>query len=202
MELTPHKIDIFRRMYEGGATVAQIAREIGFNPNDFYALRESLGIPVRLQNLKRTTGGKLPAPDGLLEDAKKLNLTALCSKYQLGRKLIMSILRDHGIQWLDGNVQRKVLGIRPISPLIRRSEHVETLHDRAASHLRRYYSNVHRCDIKVYEHQRITWGDLRQIPNSGVGYYFVDGKGIMAQEDMLALSREHGFTEGEPNKLD
>jgi hypothetical protein len=202
MELTAHKKEVFRKMYEDGATAAQISREIGFHIEEFTEIREALGIPVRLQNMKRHTGGKLPAPDGLLEDAKTMILPALMNKYQLGRKMIMSILTDHGVEWKDGNVQRKVMGIRPVSPLIRREERVESEHDRAASHLRRYYSNVHRCDIKVYENQSITWGFLHEVPNGGRGYYFVDGKGVLKQDEMLALAREHGFDEGMANKLD
>lgn len=63
----------------------------------------------------------------------------------------------------------------------------------AASHLRRKYPNVHRCDIQLREFERTTWGDAHGVPNHGKGYYFVAGKGVMTEDELVALAEKTGF---------
>lgn len=195
MILTEKQRDLFVMMYEGGGTIAQISRVIGFPPEQFGEIRKANNIPMRLQNTKRS-GGKLTAPDGMLEDAKTLAIGELAHKYQLGHGMVRSILTDNGVRWIDGEMKRTHYGIGRTSPLVRRAEHVQSIHDRAAQHLRRYLANVHRCDIKVFEHQRVTWGDLNNVPDHGINHYFVDGFGVITQDKLLEMARSRGFTEG------
>lgn len=69
------------------------------------------------------------------------------------------------------------------------------LASRAAHYLRRVYSNVHRCDLRLYENGAATWGVKHGVPNSGRGYYHVDGIGNILNVDLIALARKKGFTE-------
>lgn len=194
MKLTEKQRELFVMMYEGGGTIAQISRVIGFPAEQFTEVRNLNEIPMRLQNIKGA-GGKLIAPDGLLEDAKTMHLPELMSKYQLGRKMVISILADNGVRAIDGEVKRKSLGLSRVEPIVRKPERVESIHERAADYLRRFYANVHRCDIKVFEHQRVTWGDLNNVPDHGVGYYYVDGRGVLTNVQVLSIARERGFAE-------
>ena len=67
--------------------------------------------------------------------------------------------------------------------------------ERAANHLRRFSPNVHRADIRMYEQKRDTWGDEYGVPNSGCGYYFVAGHGVVTNDEMVALARSKGFAQ-------
>lgn len=65
------------------------------------------------------------------------------------------------------------------------------------------FSNVFRCDIVWSDtHPSITWaerynnrlekGEKDQIiPNRGMGYYFVSGRGVMTEGDMIALAKTY-----------
>lgn len=67
--------------------------------------------------------------------------------------------------------------------------------DKAAHHLRRHYPAVHRCDLKMYVGRNTVWADMQSppVPNHGVGYYWVSGKGAMLNPDMIELAVEKGF---------
>jgi hypothetical protein len=192
MRLTDQQRELFVMMYEGGGSVAQISGVIGFPPEQFLETRKVNDIPLRLQDTKRL-GGKLVAPDGLLKDAKSHTLSEMARKYQLGRGMIKSILIDNGVHWIDGESKRTDYGRS--SNLVRQAEAAQTIYDRAAQFLRRYKHNVYRCDIKIFEHQRVTWGDLNNLPHHGTKHYFVDGFGVVAQDRMLEIARGTGFAE-------
>lgn len=68
-----------------------------------------------------------------------------------------------------------------------------TLPQQAANYLRRTHCNIHRCDILMREFDRTTWGDLHGVPDHGVGYYFVDGKGIISEEQLVYYAEKSGF---------
>jgi len=59
---------------------------------------------------------------------------------------------------------------------------------RAAQHLRRTFASVHRCDIKMRDRSAATWGSERGLPNRGRGLYFVSGRGVMTEQEMIALA--------------
>ena len=67
--------------------------------------------------------------------------------------------------------------------------------DKAAHHLRRFYSRVHRCDLKMYTGRNTVWADMQTppIPNHGIGYYWVAGKGAILNADMIDLAVSRGF---------
>lgn len=68
-----------------------------------------------------------------------------------------------------------------------------TLYQQAANHLRRLYPNVHRCDIQMREFDRTTWGDEHKVPNHGQGFYYVAGRGVITNDDLIQLAERHGF---------
>ena len=64
---------------------------------------------------------------------------------------------------------------------------------RAASHLRRYYPNVHRADIQMLINKPVTWGDQQGLPDRGRGYYYVSGRGILTDQEVVELAESLGF---------
>ena len=60
----------------------------------------------------------------------------------------------------------------------------------AANHLRKFYANVHSCAI--YLTRELSWGESRGLPNKGKGFYYIDGVGVVTNEDMLTLARKNG----------
>jgi hypothetical protein len=66
---------------------------------------------------------------------------------------------------------------------------------KAAHHLRRHYSAVHRCDLRMYTGRNTVWADVQAppIPNHGIGYYWVAGKGAILNADMIDLAITKGF---------
>lgn len=63
----------------------------------------------------------------------------------------------------------------------------------AAQHLRRFYANVFRADIRLDERTRQTWGAAHGVPDNGRGHHFVSGLGVLPDYEMIALARDHGF---------
>lgn len=78
---------------------------------------------------------------------------------------------------------------------------------RAAQWLRKAakIGNVFPCSILLREQSAQTWGDKynwvrratpqHQIADHGIGWYMVDGHGVMPEESMVELARKHGFGE-------
>lgn len=64
---------------------------------------------------------------------------------------------------------------------------------RAATHLRRYYPNVHRADIQLYINKPVTWGDEQGLPDRGNGYYYIAGRGILTDQEVVELAEKLGF---------
>jgi hypothetical protein len=66
---------------------------------------------------------------------------------------------------------------------------------KAAHYLRKFYPAVHRCDLKMYTGRSTVWADVQAppIPNHGVGYYWVSGRGAMLNPDMIDLAVTKGF---------
>lgn len=56
----------------------------------------------------------------------------------------------------------------------------------AAQYLRRRHANVFRADI-LEPHER------ERLPNCGIGYYVVAGKGVLPANDVLSLAQDEGF---------
>lgn len=69
----------------------------------------------------------------------------------------------------------------------------QTVAAEAANFLRRTHTNVHRCDIQLTEFSRETWGDRYGVPDHGIGYYFVAGRGIMTDDELIELAQKGGF---------
>lgn len=190
----------FLKYYEAGVPIVEMARLLNVSPRKLREYRAAKGIESRLQDKLRARE-TLVAPEGMLEDAKFLTITDMAEKYDMPRTMVKAILLSNNVQWIDGNEQRRKMGLYLSESLNHRMKPQETVYDYAARHLRRHYRNVHRADIKLYEHSKVTWGDMRDLPNGGAGYYFVDGKGVLTKEEMLALACEHGFSTGVNDNL-
>lgn len=63
----------------------------------------------------------------------------------------------------------------------------------AAHYLRRYYRNVFRTDILMFEQSSKTWGDAYEIQHRGFNQYYVEGKGVLWLDDLIALAEARGF---------
>jgi len=74
------------------------------------------------------------------------------------------------------------------------SEMPRTAPQEAAQHLRRFYPNVHRCDIMMRVGSASTWGDEHGVPNHGKGFYRVMPVGVMTEVEMVLLAVQKGFT--------
>lgn len=63
----------------------------------------------------------------------------------------------------------------------------------AAHYLRKFYSNVFRANIRMFDGNKQTWGDVHELPNSGNDYYVVGRLGPMLLDDVVELARKNGF---------
>jgi hypothetical protein len=68
----------------------------------------------------------------------------------------------------------------------------------AANYLRKFYANVHSAAITLYGSEmpgksKITWGDARDLPDHGKGFYFVAGPGILKHREVIKLAYKHGW---------
>lgn len=72
-------------------------------------------------------------------------------------------------------------------------EKVKAIAPVAADFLRKHYSAVFRCDIKLWEARSGTWGSQRGLPDYGKNQYFVAGKGPMWIDELIELAVKHGF---------
>ena len=61
----------------------------------------------------------------------------------------------------------------------------------AATYLRRFYTNVFRCDI--LQTDRKTWGEMHGVPNKGRDHYHVDRLGILANDAVIELAYKKGW---------
>lgn len=137
---------------------------------------------------------KREAPADWHEVAPTKTAAELCEHYGMSDSLVRRLLKETGIKPL----RRKIVSRRASGPKSVVDTRPQTELAAAAHHLRRYYKAVHRCDIKLYseldpQRKHITWGAVRGVPNDGVGWYYVDSIGIVANETVVMLAREKGW---------
>lgn len=76
---------------------------------------------------------------------------------------------------------------------IERQEADASVTGKACQLLRRHFPNVHRCDLRMMETKRTTWGDLHGLPDHGRDMFFVSGKGVLDRRQLLLLAINYGF---------
>jgi hypothetical protein len=130
-----------------------------------------------------------PPPPDWAELAPTMLSNKLAWHYGVGRIVIKRWVDATGIRTLpkqklklSTDQVKKIHAVRYCAP-----EEVSA----AADYLRMFYSNVHRCDI--YLDQWRTWGQEQGLPNKGAGQYYVEGLGVMTNEQLLTLARDHGY---------
>lgn len=63
----------------------------------------------------------------------------------------------------------------------------------AAHYIRRFYPNVFRADLKLFEAYSDTWGERNNVENYGIGKYFVSGLGVISDDEVVKLADRLGF---------
>lgn len=154
-------------------------------------------IGISLDNYKQPSLRKRAVPDDWHTVAPTMTIKQLESHYSMSHSLVRRMVRDTKVRVLKGKPGRPGIGrmgrARAVTDTRPRTEL-----DAAAHHLRQRYKCVHRCDIKLYSEndparKHITWGSVRGIANDGVGFYYVDSVGIVANETVVELARNMGW---------
>ena len=141
--------------------------------------------------------GKGKVPEDWAEVAPTMTARQLCNKYRLTPYRLTILIAQTGV------TVAKPVGRKPFKPKTPPPEAIKVVEkavdpqraDKAAHHLRRFYPAVHRCDLKMYTGRNTVWADMQTppIPNHGVGYYWVAGKGFLLNTDMIDLAVGKGF---------
>lgn len=93
-------------------------------------------------------------------------------------------------------------GMRPAPPAPRRDKPRRQIkgvvttrqpEDRAADHLRRRFTNVFRCSIRLKQRSLETYGDWLGLPDHGNGWWHIATVGNIRTADMIALAQQHGW---------
>lgn len=177
-ELTVERLSVralCRKYKTSTPTIARWAQEIG-EPLDAY---------------KRAAIKKREVPADWFKVAPTMTVKQLQTHYGMSGSLVRRIAKDTKIRFVGRKTSTYYLG----TPGPSLSEL-----DKAAHYLRRFFRNVHRCDIKLYDspdldRASLTWGDVRGMKGGGAGHYYVDSVGIVANNDVLALAQSKGWRE-------
>jgi hypothetical protein len=183
-------------------------------PDDFKEVYESVGaIAARthyrtgwdtvvrwcVQSGLREEIPKGKVPDDWAEIAPTLTHAELRRKYRLSPYRLSILIADTGVNPLPLRGRRATREKDPAIPapppkVVEMAVDPQRA-DKAAHHLRRFYPTVHRCDLKMYTGRSTAWADVQSppIPNHGIGYYWVAGKGAMLNVDMIELAVAKGF---------
>ena len=183
-------------------------------PEDFKEVYEKIG-PVAARTYYRTgwstivrwcvennlreeiPEGKIPAD--WEQVAPTLTHAELRRKYRLSPYRLSILIAQTGVNPLPLPGRRpprpKDPAIPPPPPKVIEKPVDPLRADKAAHHLRRYYPAVHRCDLKMFTGRTTVWADVQvpPIPNHGIGYYWVAGKGAILNVDMIDLAVAKGF---------
>jgi hypothetical protein len=130
-----------------------------------------------------------PVPKSWGDVAPTMNRTELARHYSVRPNTIARWVRETDIQSKPKKAQTWVpRGKRTVVKA--NTQACEA----AANYLRNIYRNVHKCSIYLTHSQ--TWGEARGLPDKGRGLYFVHSVGVISNEQMLKLAREHGYEAG------
>ena len=181
-------------------------------PDDFKEIYETIGsiaarthyrtgwdtiVRWRIETGLSEDLGKGQVPEGWAEIAPTMTARQLCVKYRLTPYRLTILIAQTGV------TIAKPVGRKPFMPKTPPPEAIRVVEkavdpqraDKAAHHLRRFYPAVHRCDLKMYVGRNTVWADMQSppIPNHGVGYYWVSGRGALRNPEMIELAISKGF---------
>lgn len=158
--------------------------------------------------------GNNPPPADWVEIAPSMPIHLLVTHYKVHRNTIRRWGLETGVTAKKCArvlyAERKALGLEPIPEPRPKKVFVHsrgnqnfqapTVTDwsdagQAAAFLRRKYSCVHRCDIRLADGSPDTWGDRRTppLPDRGKGHWRVDGVGILNASEVVALAKKRGW---------
>lgn len=172
---------VFAMLALAGHTDREIADMCGRDRSKVSMYRRRMGIPA--VSRKPTS---LPA--AFVDDARVSPTPDLAKRYERSPRTIR--------RW------RKGAGLEPVLPrrIIRQAKRTLwakaptfTDEQRAANVLRRHYPSVFRCDLRLTERGRETYGSIRGLPDNGRGHWFIAKVGIVNHATMIAKAREYGY---------
>lgn len=194
------------------ATIGRIAKRIGLPsrvkfgridaPVDLFEMGEKLGATGKIADYYQVTSRRvrlwysnakvplpknkqpLDVPPGWFERVSGMTCAEACRYFNRSDATIRNLVRMTGVTLRKAPRFSTSLGI-PV-------KQAETAVDTAAMVLRRYHTNVHRADIRLYESSGDTWGSVRGLPHKGHGQYFVAGIGVVSSDRLIEMAREKG----------
>jgi hypothetical protein len=182
--------DDFKEVYERvGAIAARTHYRTGWDTVVRWCVQSGLREDI--------PKGKIP--DDWAQVAPTLTHAELRRKYRLSPYRLSILIAQTGVDPLPLPGRRATRSKDPViqTPLprvIQKPVDPERA-GKAAHYLRKFYPAVHRCDLKMYTGRSTVWADVQAppIPNHGVGYYWVSGRGAMLNPDMIDLAVRQGF---------
>lgn len=167
-----------------GFTDAAIAAICGRDRSKVSLHRRRMGIPA----LPRQGA---PVPETFVDDARTTPSSELAKHYERSARTIRRWRSTLGLQAV---APRRIL--RQVKRTLWAKPPTFTQEQRAANVLRRHYANVFRCDLRISERGRETFGSARGLPDNGANHWFVAKLGILTRDEMMQRAREMGFTDG------
>lgn len=164
-------------------TDKQLQRHYGAGYGPIARWREESGIPRPIPAAKPN----LQMPADFAELARGMTITEAAHRFGRQPETIRRWFVYAGITPRES----RVVITKPVS----RAALDPSVPGQAAQHLRRFYANVFRADIRLDERTRQTWGTAHGVPDGGRGHHFVSGLGVLPDLEMIALARDHGFRE-------
>lgn len=166
------------------------------------------GMPVQIERHPMARNRELPPPDDFAKYGRIETVIQLESRYKRGAVVIRRWREVLGIIGPDG----RGADLTSHFQLKRLDLPVEsgdaTVLQRAAQWLRKKgkIGNIFQCSIEMREYSPETWADNHNwrnaekpgfvpIPDRGVGWFKVDGHGILSADALVTLARKHGFGE-------
>lgn len=180
-----------RKYKAGWNTIHKWARAVGIDLKEVEIVKS--GKPI---------AHKIPVPVDYADIAKKYIRKEVYEHYHVTKLTVDRWIEETGIE-----PKSRYADLKPQRPARMKviKQHVSwkpvstravdwSIAGKAADYLRRYFANVHRCDIQLNVGSGRTWGDKRGLQNHGKGFWNVDGKGILNAEQVVCLAREKGFS--------
>ncbi len=145
--------------------------------------RRRMGIPVTLRQ-------PATVPEQFLSDARATPTTLLANAYERSPRTIRRWRRSVGLLPIPA---RRM--IRQVKRTLWAKPPTFSQEQRAANILRRHFPNVFRCDLRISERGKDTYGSIRGLPDNGSRHWFIGKVGIVEHDMMIAKARELGFVE-------
>lgn len=122
-------------------------------------------------------------PEAFAERAQGMSTVQVAKHFKVSIKRARKWFKATGVEYVRA---RSTKPYRRAPPVKAAASEI----DQAISALRRRYPNVFRCDIRLHERKRDTFGSVRGLPDKGRNHWFVESIGIVDEAKVIELARQ------------